>query len=138
MFLKRFRANNVRDALRAVREDLGPHALVLSTELVTAYGWRGLMGVREVEITAAVEREPSVARLEESVHRQASMEAASPNPIAELTARLTATGLDEAIAADVANSIPTSARRGASPARLRDALASRLADLAASDREYAR
>src|SRR5215468_7177720 len=146
MFLKRFRATNVRDALRAVREDLGPHALVLSTEMVPAYGWRGLMGVREVEITAAVEREPSVARLEESVHRHADVasgfsrtsEDHAANPIAELTARLTATGLDETMAAEVAKAIPTSARRGASPARLRDALASRLADLAASDREYAR
>ena len=146
MFLKRFRANNVRDALRAVREDLGPQALVLSTEMVTAYGWRGLMGVREVEITAAVDREPSVARLEESVDRHAEMASGfgrtshdpAANPIAELTARLTATGLDETIAAEVANSIPTAARRGASPARLRDALASRLADLAASDRAYAR
>jgi flagellar biosynthesis protein FlhF len=147
MFLKRFRANNVRDALRAVREDLGPQALVLSTEMVSAYGWRGLMGAREVEITAAVEREPSVARLEESASRHAevtsgvgrtSKDHAAPSPIAELTARLTATGLDEAIAAEVANSIPITARRGASPARLRDALASRLADLAASDREYAR
>ena len=63
---------------------------------------------------------------------------APPNPVAELAARLTATGLDEAIAVEVANSIPTSARRGASPARLRDALASRLADLASPDREYAR
>jgi len=155
MFLKRFRANNVRDALRAVREDLGPQALVLSTEMVTAYGWRGLMGVREVEITAAVEREPSVARLEESDDRHTDVVSGlnrtsvasgfsrtshdpAASPIAELTARLTATGLDEAIAAEVANSIPTAARRGASPARLRDALASRLAGLAASDREYAR
>jgi flagellar biosynthesis protein FlhF len=147
MFLKRFRANNVRDALRAIREDLGPQALVLSTEMVTAYGWRGLMGVREVEITAAVDREPSVTRLEESADRhpdgatgfsRTSKDHAAPSPIAELTARLTATGLDEAMAVEVANSIPTAARRGASPARLRDALASRLADLAASDREYAR
>jgi flagellar biosynthesis protein FlhF len=137
MFLKRFRATNVRDALRAVREDLGPHALVLSTDMVPAYGWRGLMGAREVEITAAIEREPSAARPEESVNRQASPEGASDH-VAELAARLAATGLDEAMAVAVANSIPTSARRGASPARLRDALASRLADLAAPDRDYAR
>jgi flagellar biosynthesis protein FlhF len=138
MFLKRFRANNVRDALRATREELGPHALVLSTEMVPAYGLRGLMGVREVEITAAIEREPSVARPEESVNRQAPAGAALPDHVAELAARLAATGLDESIASEVARSIPTSARRGATPARLRDALAARLADLAAPDREYAR
>src|SRR5262245_31919556 len=138
MFLKRFRANDVRDALRAVREDLGPDALVLSTEMVPAYGFRGLMGVREVEITAAIEREPSAVRPEESVNRQATADPVVRNSVAELTARLRATGLDEAIAAEVANSIPTSARRAASPARLRDALASRLANLAAPDRSYAR
>ena len=138
MFLKRFRANNVRDALRAVRQDLGPQALVLSTEMVPAYGWRGLMGAREVEITAALDRELSGARPEESVNRHPPAESAPQNPVAELAARLAATGLDEAIAVEVANSIPTSARRGASPARLRDALASRLADLAAPERDYAR
>jgi flagellar biosynthesis protein FlhF len=138
MFLKRFRANNVRDALRAVRQDLGPQALVLSTEMVPAYGWRGLMGAREVEITAALDRELSGARPEESVNRHPPAESAPQNPVAELAARLAATGLDEAIAVEVANSIPTSARRGASPARLRDALATRLADLAAPERDYAR
>jgi flagellar biosynthesis protein FlhF len=138
MFLKRFRANNVRDALRAVRQDLGPQALVLSTEMVPAYGWRGLMGAREVEITAAHDRELSGARPEESVSRHPPAESAAQNPVAELAARLAATGLDEAIAVEVANAIPTSARRGASPARLRDALASRLADLAAPERDYAR
>ena len=138
MFLKRFRANNVRDALRAVREELGPQALVLSTEMVPAYGWRGLMGAREVEITAAIEREPSASRPEESANRHPVPEATEPGTVAELVARLAATGLDEAIATEVANSIPTAARRGASPARLRDALASRLANLASTDREYAR
>src|SRR5215471_8990174 len=116
MFLKRFRANTVREALRAVREDLGPQALVLSTEMVPAYGWRGLMGTREVEITAAVEREPSAARLEESVNRHATSESAPSSPVAELAARLAATGLDETIAVEVANAVPMSARRGASPA----------------------
>jgi flagellar biosynthesis protein FlhF len=138
MFFKRFRANNVRDALRAVREELGPQALVLSTEMVPAYGWRGLMGAREVEISAAIEREPSASRPEESAHRHPATDAVQPGSVAELVARLAATGLDEAIATEVANSIPTAARRGATPARLRDALASRLADLASTDCEYAR
>ena len=34
MYFKRFRSATVRDALRAAREELGPDALVLSTELV--------------------------------------------------------------------------------------------------------
>jgi flagellar biosynthesis protein FlhF len=137
MFFKRFRANTVRDALRAVRADLGPDALVLSTEMVPAYGWRGLVGAREVEITAAVDREASATRPEASADRQAAQDAAD-HPVAELTARLMATGLDEALAAEVASSIPTAARRGATPARLRDALAARIAALAAPDHEYAR
>jgi len=96
------------------------------------------MGVREVEITAAVEREPSAARPEGSGNRQGAPDAAGASPVAELVARLTATGLDEVMAAEVANAIPNAARRGASPARLRDALASRLANLATPDQEYAR
>ncbi len=44
MHLKRYRRETVREALRAVREDLGPDALVLSTQLVAASGWRGWMG----------------------------------------------------------------------------------------------
>jgi flagellar biosynthesis protein FlhF len=134
MYLKRFRSSNVRDALRAVRLELGPKALVLSTAMVPARGWRGLMGVREVEITAAAEREESGTRLEESVHRHLS---AAADPIAELTARLTATGLDEELAAEVAASIPPASRRGATSARLHDALALRLAGLTAADDDYA-
>src|SRR6267142_2325859 len=53
MHLKRYRRQTVKEALRAVREDLGPDALVLSTRTVTALGVRGLFGAKEVEITAA-------------------------------------------------------------------------------------
>ena len=95
------------------------------------------MGVREVEITAAAERESSATRPEASVDRQAPVPSGAANPIAELAARLAAAGLDQAMAVEVATSIPAAARRGASPARLRDALAARLADLAAEDDEYA-
>jgi flagellar biosynthesis protein FlhF len=132
MHLKRFRSNNVRDALRAVREELGPDALVLSTSMVTARGWRGLMGAREVEITAAAQRQESMARPPVSGDRQA------PPPLDNITAQLVATGLDRAMADEVAASIPVNGRRTASPARLRDALAQRLARLAAPEDEFAR
>src|SRR5262245_63515427 len=56
MHLKRYRKPTLKDALRAVREELGPDALVLSTREVTATGVRGLMGRREIEVTAAAER----------------------------------------------------------------------------------
>ena len=131
MHLKRFRSTNVRDALRAVREALGPNALVLSTTMVQAKGWRGLMGAREVEITAATERESSEDRPQRSADRH--------QPAADgITAQLVATGLDRAIAEEISASIPGSKRRSTSPARLRDALAARLSALAAPEEEYAR
>ena len=37
MHLKRYQRQTVQDALRAVREDLGPDALVLSTRLIAAF-----------------------------------------------------------------------------------------------------
>ena len=131
MHLKRFRSNSVRDALRAVRDELGPDALVLSTAMVQARGWRGLMGAREVEITAATDREMSAARPDVSAERQ-------PSPMDNITAQLVATGMDRAIADEVAQSIPQGNRRGTSPARLRDALAGRLAKLAAPASNFAR
>lgn len=135
MYLKRFRSANVRDALAAVREELGPDALVLSTTMVQAHGWRGLMGVREVEITAAAEREPSASRQEASTPRH---EERITGETAHIAAQLVATGLDRSMAEDIAASIPASSRRGASPARLRNALAARLADMAATDDDFAR
>src|SRR5262245_49986579 len=133
MHLKRFRSNNVRDALRAVREELGPNALVLSTSMVQARGWRGLMGAREVEITAAAERELSADCPPVSARRQSS-----PGSAADIAAQLVATGMDRTMAEEVAASIPIDSRRGASPARLRDALATRLATLAAPADNFAR
>lgn len=55
MQLKRFRHSSVREALALARHDLGPQALVLSTRMVPASGFRGLLGQREVEITAAAD-----------------------------------------------------------------------------------
>lgn len=132
MHLKRFRSNNVRDALRAVKDELGPDALVLSTAMVQARGWRGLMGMREVEITAALDRDMSAGRREESRNRQAPAQADT------ITAQLLASGLDRQLADEVAATIPENSRRVATPARLRDALATRLAGLAAPVDDFAR
>ena len=44
MHVKRIYASTVRDALNSAREQLGEGALVLSTELVPAAGWRGWIG----------------------------------------------------------------------------------------------
>jgi flagellar biosynthesis protein FlhF len=89
------------------------------------------MGVREVEITAAAEREASDGRPTPSENRQP----AAPDG---LTAQLLAAGLDRGLAEEIASSIPAKKRRGATTANLRDALAHRLAELAAVDDAYAR
>ncbi len=134
MYLKRFRSSNVRDALRTARQELGPDALVLSTELVAAFGWRGWLGGREVEITAAAEREASERRPPASAQRQKGGDPAS----LEATARLTAAGLTPDLAGEIVAALPGRARRGASLHSLRAALADRLSSLAAPDDEYAR
>ena len=128
MFLKRFRGATVRDALSACRQELGPNALVLSTTMVAARGWRGMMGVREVELTAGLEREASVARPEGSENRHV--------PTSTAAAQLVATGLDRALAEEVAGLLPKRIRRGPSAAQLRQALSNRISELAAVAQDY--
>jgi flagellar biosynthesis protein FlhF len=133
MYLKSYRRPSVRDALRAAREDLGPDALVLSTRMVAAEGWRGWVGLREIELTAAAERVPPPRRhphAEELGERRAAPD--------EVAARLTAGGLDRALAEEVADELPQQGRRGASLHSLHAALASRLSALAANDDQFAR
>jgi flagellar biosynthesis protein FlhF len=58
MQIKTFRALDMRDALRAVKEELGPDAVILSTrEVKTGGGAFGLFSRAVVEVTAAVDRE---------------------------------------------------------------------------------
>src|SRR5262245_43725788 len=62
MHVKRLYRPSVREALAAAKAELGPDALVLSTELVPAPGWRGWLGHRLVRLTAAAERPVSESR----------------------------------------------------------------------------
>jgi flagellar biosynthesis protein FlhF len=133
MYLKRFRSADVRDALRAARHELGPEALVLSTEMVPVRGWRGLLGIREVEITAAAERDLSGPRQPASEERRVVSDPSG----AEVAARLVAGGLDGLTAAEIAAAIPQKARRSASLHSLRAAVANRLSMLAAADADFA-
>ena len=133
MFLKSYRSPNVRDALSAAREEMGPDALVVSTKLVQVRGWRGWVGLREIEVTAGVEREPSSLR-REPVERPRER-VTGPESVA---ARLSAAGLDRALADEVAEALAPSRRRGASMQSVNAALASCLSPLAAGDEEYAR
>ncbi len=58
MQIKTFRALDMREALRAVKEELGPAAVILSTqEVKCASGAFGLFSRALVEVTAAVDRE---------------------------------------------------------------------------------
>jgi flagellar biosynthesis protein FlhF len=133
MHLKRYRRENVQEALRAVKEDLGPHALVLSTQVVRAAGVRGLMGHRDFEITAAAER-PSVS----AARHPEPAETAKPNRAeAEIVARLEASGMDSRLAQEIAAAHPAKTRRGASARALRATLVDQLAALAAADEKYA-
>ena len=80
------------------------------------------MGAREVEITAAVDREVSVDG-DRGVGEPTGHAAVAAPTSPGAARRRAAAGLDEAMADEVAASIPDIARRGASPRRLRDALA---------------
>jgi len=137
MHLKRFRAASVREALRAVREELGPQALVLSTTMVGVQGWRGWVGSREVEIVAAAER-VSDGREGMSENRRSEVDERSLDAgVSDVAARLAAAGFDAVTASDVAESMPSASRRGASLHSLRGALADRLSALSAADDDFA-
>ena len=130
MHFKRYRSDSVQGALRRVRAELGPHALVLSVRMVSRHSWRGWLGSREVEVTAAAERGESDTRPEE-MSKRSHTTADTSTP--EVVARLRATGLDDELASEVADCLPAGRRRGAGLASLRRALADRLVPLAAGD-----
>lgn len=130
MYLKTYRGSSVRELLAQARVELGADALVLSTRLVAADGWRGLFGARVVEVVAASERRMSETRPSEQPARP------SAPPDDEIVALLSATGLDRRLAMDVAGAIPAEGRRGASAASLRKALGDQLSAFVADDQEY--
>jgi flagellar biosynthesis protein FlhF len=130
MYYRTYRGSSVRELLAQARVELGPDALVLSTRMVSAGGWRGLLGNRMVEIVAAAERPVSAGRQTEQVLRQAS------TPEDEIVAKLCAAGLDRSLALEVAEAVPNGRRRGASSGHLRRALGDRLTPLAAGAEDY--
>ncbi|MEP7116899.1 MAG: hypothetical protein ABI880_04925 [Acidobacteriota bacterium] len=137
MQVKQFRQPTVREAFRAIRDEFGPSALVLSSELVSAHGWRGWVGMREVQVTASApagwdgeaERRPDVPK-----SRPADIPAGSGS----LAARLIAAGIDPTLAEAVAAGIPPRQQRGLSADGVRQALAAHLASMAAGDESFAR
>lgn len=152
MHLKRYRSETVRDALAQARADLGPAALVLSTRLVGDRSWRGWLGRRLVEVTAASNRDMSESRPTEPAARQpaqgegeraghptlAGAAAPAPAPRDTVVARLLAAGLDEVLADDVARAIPRSRRRDVPAALIRRTVADQLEAVAAGDEAFVR
>ena len=133
MYLKQYRTQSLKDALARIREDLGRDAIVLSTRIVDGAGWRGWVGQREIEVTAAADRPGSGPTLSETrTDRQAERHFASADQ-AGILSRLRASGLDDRFASEVAAAVPTDRRRGASLLNLRETLATRLAELAAGE-----
>jgi flagellar biosynthesis protein FlhF len=142
MHVKKFRQPTVREALRAIREDLGPSALVLNTEMVSASGWRGWVGLREVEVTAGVAGQLSTGRPAASKSRPADIsgrrEDAKAGPRENLVARLLASGLDRTLAESVVSNLTPAEFRGASLKDLQRALAAQLETMTAGEESYSR
>ena len=138
MYLKRYRRPTVQDALRAASAELGPEAVVLSTELVAAQGWRGWVGLREVLMTASVDRPVSVDRPSKIGLGESPTTGQVPPITDSLVARLVASGLERALAESVTSAIPERDRRYVSDAVMCRALAGELTSLTAVDDSYER
>ncbi len=134
MHLKRYLERTVEEGLQKARAELGAGALVLSVRVVARPGWRGWMGARCVEVTAAADRPVSAARPPEVRDRHER----AGGRREQLVARLCASGLDRAVAEEVWASLPIRWRRGASSIALQRALASRLEGITAGEEPPAR
>ena len=141
MHVKRLYRPTVREALSAAREELGPAALVLSTELVPASGWRGWIGQRVVRLTAAAERssddpmvvEASAGRTPVTANRHRT-----GHVRAGVVARLMASGMEPGLAEAVVSRLSDAECRGGSDNVLRRALAAELEPMTSVDAEYER
>jgi flagellar biosynthesis protein FlhF len=137
MQVKEFRQPTVREAFRAIREELGPDALVLASDMVSARGWRGWLGLREVRVTASAPAGPvpdAAVRSAVQPRRPADTPA---RPLGGLAARLVAAGVDVELAERVGASVPRRQQRGMSTEAVTRALAMQLTDIAAGDEPYA-
>ncbi len=151
MHVKRFYQPTVREALAEVRAQLGPDALVLSTELVPAPGWRGWLGRRIVRLTAAAERPGAVAEAAAPSAPEAPALSAPRTPMtprrhrspddsarAGVIARLVAAGMDTSLAESVAARMTDAECRGGSDKALRRALAAALEPFSGAPADYER
>ncbi|HUU35373.1 MAG TPA: hypothetical protein VMW48_15015 [Vicinamibacterales bacterium] len=146
MQVKQFRQPTVREAFSAIRDEFGPSALVLSSELVSARGWRGWVGMREVQVTASapegwqahagsrpVGQDRRPADMPDSPARTSGLGAGTGS----LAARLICAGIDPALAEAVAAGVPVRLQRKLNADGVRQALAAHLGALAAGDEAFA-
>ncbi|MEO5821974.1 MAG: hypothetical protein ABIT71_15840 [Vicinamibacteraceae bacterium] len=155
----RFRAQTVEDAIAAACVAHGVEADIVATQMVPARGVRGLLGLREVEVTVAAARRSSVRRpapvasdvapsigataATAGVLERLRLGARRGGPAAAterpdpLIAQLLSTGLDYEMAARVARAVPRGPRRTATAAAIEAALATELGGLVSGDEPYA-
>ncbi|HXT70737.1 MAG TPA: hypothetical protein VN700_13325 [Vicinamibacterales bacterium] len=132
--------------MEAAKKSLGPDALLLSTELVAARGWRGWLGQRTVRVTGALEREPlSETRTNAPGGRHpGDAPGVKPRPTrrdrarAGVVARLMAAGLDATLAEATATHLSEADCRNLSSGMLLGALSTELSGLVANDGEYSK
>lgn len=76
MWIKKFQAPTLQEAVAKVKAELGPEAVILHTTHVKQGGLLGLFATRLIEVTAAVERHPD----EERTSRPAEPPKGAPAP----------------------------------------------------------
>ena len=163
----RFRGQTVEDAVAAACAAHGAGADIMATQLVPARGLRGLVGLREVEVTVVMAttgprqtsaRRPAPAESDDAPSIGATPAAAGiferlrigarrgpRHDAASLTAerpdplvaQLLSTGLDRDLAARVARAVPRGPRRIAAAAAIEAALATELGGLVSGDEPFA-
>ena len=156
MQVKEFRQPTVREAFQAIRDEFGPSALVLSSELVSARGWRGWVGQREVCVTAQApdgwspdlegrsagsDGRPADTIDDVSPFVPVATNGAAPAPVAaigSLAARLMAAGIQADLAEAVAAGVPAKQQRALTADGVRKALERHLASHVAGDEAFAR
>lgn len=156
MQVKEFRQPTVREAFQAIRDEFGPSALVLSSELVSARGWRGWVGQREVCVTAQApdgwspdlegrsagsDGRPADTIDDVSPFVPVATPGAAPAPVAaigSLAARLMAAGIEAELAEAVAAGVPVKQQRALTADGVRTALERHLASHVAGDEAFAR
>ena len=135
--VKEFRQPTVREAFQAIREEFGPSAVVLSSGLVSARGWRGWVGQREVQVMAqAPEDWAADAERRPAVPERRPTDTSGTT--SSLAARLSAAGIDQVVAEAVACGVTAKQQRHLTPEAVRQHLATYLTPYAAGAEAFAR